>query len=360
MSQRVDQGFVRHTEGYRGPRVFGEIVNSESLSGLARQQAFIYEIKLSQTQKTGSIFQSRGILWETSGPYSYAVLLIHGADGDIHAYKVQPLAEHLTAQHGVPVLRFDILPRGDIPSRAQQAFAALEFLITKVSATTSIPVERSLGSHVVAQTMASDKILAVLAYPMIGNDAADEVGITHRRQMVLGIKPDAKVVFVVGSADILTSVTDLDQARKHGKAKTWLATIIDYGRKPCSIRTSTSQSTLNSNVRQVLQQHYLIKKKFLTNYMGISRNSLSSGIMLLDAGVLTGTWLAEMEQEFPASKFYGRTTIVDCDALTKIPLGNNTFDYETELPQACRELTRILMPAGYIDIIETTPLVPRG
>ncbi|KAI8806883.1 hypothetical protein BJ742DRAFT_345857 [Cladochytrium replicatum] len=160
-----------------------------------------------------------------NGPYSYAVLLIHGADGDMDSYNVQPLAEHLTAQHGVPVLRFDMLLRGDIPSRAQQAFAALEFLKTKVSATTYIPVGRSLGSRVVAQMMASGGIGGCLAYPMIGNDATDETGIADRRQLVLSIKPDAKVLFVIGSEDTLTSVTDLDQARRDGKAKTWRATI---------------------------------------------------------------------------------------------------------------------------------------
>ncbi|KAI8806884.1 hypothetical protein BJ742DRAFT_345740 [Cladochytrium replicatum] len=179
-----------------------------------------------------------------------------------------------------------------------------------------------------------------------------------------------------------------------------------------SIRTSTSQSTLNSHMkhqssssrvpeqmqrffspatssdvsngsRQALQQYYLIKTKFPTNFMGVSRNLLSTGINVLDAGVLTGTWLAEMEQEFPASKFYGldlsfsiwtdmqlmhkRKRMYECNSLTSIPFTDNTFDYvheqtnlfvtpETDWPQAISELTRVLKPGGYIDIVEVDPV----
>ncbi|KAI8806885.1 hypothetical protein BJ742DRAFT_773658 [Cladochytrium replicatum] len=138
-----------------------------------------------------------------------------------------------------------------------------------------------------------------------------------------------------------------------------------------------------------VSQHYILKKVFQTNFMGISADALASGIKVLDAAASSGTWLAEMQRDFPASQYFGldlgfgvwpdaqlvrgakRTTIVDCDALTTIPFEDNTFDYvheqanlyvtqEAELPQAFRELTRILKPGGYIDIIETNPIPPNA
>ncbi|KAI8801049.1 hypothetical protein BJ742DRAFT_839062 [Cladochytrium replicatum] len=181
---------------------------------------FPYTENNATTQLSAKLTTANGV----NGPFPYAILLLHGADGDMDSNNVLPLAEHLTALHGIPVLRFNQLS-GKVAMRALQASAGLAFLKTKVDAQGYIPVGRSLGSRVVAQMMASGGIGVCLAYPMLGDDDTSANSIVDRRLLVTSMRPDAKVLFVIGSADTLTSLSDLDKARTDGGARTWRATI---------------------------------------------------------------------------------------------------------------------------------------
>ncbi|KAI8806876.1 hypothetical protein BJ742DRAFT_814691 [Cladochytrium replicatum] len=181
---------------------------------------FPYTENNATTQLSAKLTTANGV----NGPFPYAILLLHGADGDMDSNNVLPLAEHLTAIHGIPVLRFNQLS-GKVTMRALQASTGLAFLKTKVNAQGYIPVGRSLGSRVVAQMMASGGIGVCLAYPMLGDDDTTANSIVDRRLLVTSIRPDAKVLFVIGSADTLTSLSDLDKARTDGGAQTWRGTI---------------------------------------------------------------------------------------------------------------------------------------
>ncbi|KAI8811101.1 hypothetical protein BJ742DRAFT_798207 [Cladochytrium replicatum] len=144
--------------------------------------------------------------------------------------------------------------------------------------------------------------------------------------------------------------------------------------------------------RLSMQQHYLIKRIFKTNFKGISAEALSSGIEVLDVGSLTGLWLEEMERDFPASKLSGvdvlvglwpgvesildskSIQLVESHSVGDIPYPSNTFDYVHELSQlsvtplakwgdAIEEFARVLKPGGYLDLVEfdvfpTAPSTP--
>ncbi|KAI8810164.1 hypothetical protein BJ742DRAFT_802367 [Cladochytrium replicatum] len=140
--------------------------------------------------------------------------------------------------------------------------------------------------------------------------------------------------------------------------------------------------TVGSRVN--MQQYYLIKRLFKSNFMGVTAEALIAGINVLDAGSSTGLWLEEMERDFPYSNFAGvdlainlwhdteripessTVDLVESSSLWKIPFRSSTFDYvheQTQLyvtpvakwPHVIEELSRVLKPGGYLDIVELDP-----
>ncbi|KAI8810682.1 S-adenosyl-L-methionine-dependent methyltransferase [Cladochytrium replicatum] len=136
--------------------------------------------------------------------------------------------------------------------------------------------------------------------------------------------------------------------------------------------------------RLTMQQYYLLKQSFKTNFMGITPDGLAAGSRVLDAGTATGLWLAEMERDFPASKYFAvdltvnlwpdtelmnssrSVNVVESHSLGRLPFNDGSFDYvheQTQLyitsqdnwPHVINEFARVLKPGGYVDIVELDP-----
>ncbi|KAI8804945.1 S-adenosyl-L-methionine-dependent methyltransferase [Cladochytrium replicatum] len=112
---------------------------------------------------------------------------------------------------------------------------------------------------------------------------------------------------------------------------------------------------------------------------------LRRGLKVLDVGCGSGNWVMEMADAYPLGEFVGldvRTGDWDSEreeslsnlkfvrgnVLKRLPFEDNTFDYvhqqhllswvpEGLCPYVIAELTRVLKPGGYIDLIET-PILP--
>ncbi|KAI8813265.1 S-adenosyl-L-methionine-dependent methyltransferase [Cladochytrium replicatum] len=133
-----------------------------------------------------------------------------------------------------------------------------------------------------------------------------------------------------------------------------------------------------------MQQYYLLKQTYKGNFMGMSPEDLAAGCRVLDAGTATGLWLAEMERDFPASKYYAvdlsvslwpdtemmnsssKVSMVESHSLGRLPFEDRFFDYvheQTQLyvtsqdhwPLVISEFARVLKPGGIVDISELDP-----
>ncbi|KAI8810636.1 hypothetical protein BJ742DRAFT_886048 [Cladochytrium replicatum] len=146
---------------------------------------------------------------------------------------------------------------------------------------------------------------------------------------------------------------------------------------------------ITDGTRFMMQNHYLIRELFKTNYMGISSDALRNGAKVLDAA--NGN--LDIGDGAPVSKvaifrlgmdlaygpwpdtqlLYGTRSgkIVDTESLRVIPFPNDVFDYvheqvnlfvtsEKDWSRAINEMARVLKPGGYIDLIEidTVPNLP--
>ncbi|KAI8813270.1 hypothetical protein BJ742DRAFT_789671 [Cladochytrium replicatum] len=139
-----------------------------------------------------------------------------------------------------------------------------------------------------------------------------------------------------------------------------------------------------SAARMNVQLNYLLKQLFQTKFMGVPAAALTAGMKVLHAGATSGSWLLEMEREFPASKFFAvsfqlnlwpekqrmratRTiTIRESESLANFAYEDSMFDYVYEhsqfsitpiifWPQGIKEFLRVLKPGGFLDIVELEP-----
>ncbi|KAI8812733.1 S-adenosyl-L-methionine-dependent methyltransferase [Cladochytrium replicatum] len=133
------------------------------------------------------------------------------------------------------------------------------------------------------------------------------------------------------------------------------------------------------------KEHQLIRQAFNGfNFWSIPRTLLDSGVNVLDVGCGTGIWLSEIYQDFPRCQFYGvdittsswadvfrrlgaNIRFTQGNVLVGLPFESNTFDYvhqqglisgipESKWPVVIAELTRVLKPGGYLDLVEMDPL----
>ncbi|KAI8811787.1 S-adenosyl-L-methionine-dependent methyltransferase [Cladochytrium replicatum] len=146
----------------------------------------------------------------------------------------------------------------------------------------------------------------------------------------------------------------------------------------------TMLPSITIGTRLSIQQYYLVRWLFKKNFAGISPKFLAGRCKVLEAGSSTGIWLAEMERDFPNGQYYAldlpmtmwpdtqfmnnsRTlNIVESSTLSQLPFPDNYFDYvheqaqlfitpESIWPPVIAELTRVVKPGGYIDLVELDP-----
>ncbi|KAI8800258.1 S-adenosyl-L-methionine-dependent methyltransferase [Cladochytrium replicatum] len=142
--------------------------------------------------------------------------------------------------------------------------------------------------------------------------------------------------------------------------------------------------------RQAIK-HRLVKHMYGgTNYRGIPKERLESGVTVLDVGYGPGLWLSEMARDFPNGRYYGvdivrsewadafqalnrnhfnvKLNFIQGDILKELPFPDNSFDYVHQrffafsIPANCwphviSELHRVVKPGGWIDIMEQEPVL---
>ncbi|KAG2211826.1 hypothetical protein INT47_004512 [Mucor saturninus] len=132
---------------------------------------------------------------------------------------------------------------------------------------------------------------------------------------------------------------------------------------------------------RLMTMHYILKSKFGGNFLSPIRQVLSSEMnrsKVLEIGCGAGTWILEMASEFPNTEFVG---LDDCplfpasmkprnarfklqNVLKGLPFKDGEFDFiymrlmmiyftPEELTKLLREISRVLKPGGYFEVLDT-------
>ncbi|RHZ83326.1 hypothetical protein Glove_97g95 [Diversispora epigaea] len=129
------------------------------------------------------------------------------------------------------------------------------------------------------------------------------------------------------------------------------------------------------------QQHFLLRYVWQRNFGAPVKHILNQhGTKVLDAGCGAGSWMFEMASDYPNTQFTGldispiqpseikpqNANFIKANLLNKLPFENDTFDYifqrflflalpKDRWPDVINELTRVLKPGGYLELVEINP-----
>ncbi|RHZ84507.1 hypothetical protein Glove_80g40 [Diversispora epigaea] len=130
------------------------------------------------------------------------------------------------------------------------------------------------------------------------------------------------------------------------------------------------------------QQHFLLRYVWQRNFAAPVKHILNqNGSKVLDVGCGAGSWMFEMASDYPNTQIIGldispiqpseikpqNVSFVKANLLNGLPFENNTFDYifqrflVTAIPKdswadVINELTRVLKPGGYLELVEINPI----
>ncbi|KAG9300068.1 hypothetical protein G9A89_018345 [Geosiphon pyriformis] len=129
--------------------------------------------------------------------------------------------------------------------------------------------------------------------------------------------------------------------------------------------------------------HHLFKSVFNGNFSSPIKEILKSGAVVLDFGSGPGTWITDMASDFPNSTFHGiEKSYILCEELKPsnvhvhnrnilegLPFQDGNFDFlylrlmcssftRTQWEEfVIKEVTRVLKPGGWIEIVEAPPFL---
>ncbi|RHZ83324.1 hypothetical protein Glove_97g93 [Diversispora epigaea] len=130
------------------------------------------------------------------------------------------------------------------------------------------------------------------------------------------------------------------------------------------------------------QQHFLLRYVWQRNFGAPVKHILNQdGTKVLDVGCGAGSWIFEMASNYPNTQFTGldispiqpseikpkNVNFVIANVLNTLPFENDTFDYifqrllfialpKDSWPVVINELTRVLKPGGYLELMEINPI----
>ncbi|RHZ83329.1 hypothetical protein Glove_97g96 [Diversispora epigaea] len=138
----------------------------------------------------------------------------------------------------------------------------------------------------------------------------------------------------------------------------------------------------DDEVDRLHQQHFLLRYVWQRNFGAPVKHILNQdGTKVLDVGCGAGSWILEMASNYPNTQFTGldispiqpseikpkKVNFVIANVLDKLPFENDTFDYifqrflvsvipKDSWPDVINELTRVLKPGGYLELVEINPI----
>ncbi|RHZ79195.1 hypothetical protein Glove_151g96 [Diversispora epigaea] len=137
----------------------------------------------------------------------------------------------------------------------------------------------------------------------------------------------------------------------------------------------------DDEVDRLHQQHFLLRYVWQRNFASPIKHVLNQkGTKVLDVGCGAGSWIFEMASNYPNTQFTGvdispiqpteikprNVDFVKANLLNGLPFEDNTFDYifqrflflaipKDSWPVIINELTRVLKPGGYLELVEINP-----
>ncbi|KAI9315766.1 S-adenosyl-L-methionine-dependent methyltransferase [Dichotomocladium elegans] len=128
---------------------------------------------------------------------------------------------------------------------------------------------------------------------------------------------------------------------------------------------------------RIHRQHWTLKYAFGNNYLSPIKNQLEQGITVLDSGCGPATWVLEMANEYPNSRFHGtdvssgfpdmikpkNCTFHVHNILEPLPFPEQSFDFvhqrllilgllASDWERTLDSLIRVLKPGGWIEVVE--------